>query len=269
MAKASKLFRYVLYFILFCVLLRACGAITLHDHEWQEATCTTAKTCSVCGDTEGDPLGHHWTEATCIAPKTCSVCGETVGVPSKHDWIKATCEVPKTCSVCGAQDGEALGHHYYSSTWYTTLRPTCQTEGERTNTCSRCGAPVTESIPVINCTPGSWQVVEDVTTSTLVTKAQYCTMCGAELDRKEITLSGSGGNGDNGVTTSGNNFNAHNNEGQQQTTASYVLNTSTMKFHRPSCRDVPRIATQNYATSSQSRADLIARGYSPCGHCNP
>lgn len=109
--KVSKLFRYVLYFILFCVLLRACGAITLHDHEWQEATCTTPKTCSVCGDTEGDPLCHHWTEATCIAPKTCSVCGEAVGGPSKHDWIKATCEVPKTCSVCGAQDGEALGHH--------------------------------------------------------------------------------------------------------------------------------------------------------------
>lgn len=122
---------------------------------------------------------------------------------------------------------------------------------------------------MIDCTPGSWQVVEDATTSTLVTKVQHCTMCGAELDRKEITLSGSGGNVDSGVSTSGNNFNAHNNEGQQQTTASYVLNTSTMKFHRPSCRDVPRISTQNYATSSQSRADLIARGYSPCGHCNP
>lgn len=257
--------RFVPYFLLFCVLLCSCS---LHDHEWQDATCTTAKTCTVCGNSDGDPLGHQWMDATCTAPKTCAVCGETSGSPVKHDWIKATCETPKICSVCGAQEGEALGHNYYSMTWYTTLRPTCQAEGERTNTCSRCDTPIVESIPVIDCMPGGWQTVVDASTSTLVVKAQYCTMCGVELDRKEVTLSGSGGNG-TVSRTGGNNFDTHNNEGQQQTTASYVLNTSTMKFHRPSCRDVPRIASHNYATSSQSRSDLISRGYSPCGHCNP
>jgi len=91
-------------------------------------------------------------------------------------------------------------------------------------------------------------------------------MCGKELDRKEIHLSDSSGTGTGG--TGGNNFNAHNNTDQQNTSASYVLNTSTMKFHRPSCRDVPRIASQNYATSSRSRSDLIADGYKACGHCN-
>lgn len=263
--KVSRRLRFVPYLLLFCVLLCSCS---LHDHEWEDATCTTAKTCIVCGNADGDPLGHQWADATCTAPKTCTMCGETIGNPVKHDWIKATCEAPKTCSVCGAQEGDPLGHNYYSMTWYTTLRPTCQVEGERTNTCSRCGVPVTASVPVIDCTPGNWQTVEDASTSTLIVKAQYCTMCGEELDRKEIHLSGSGGDsaGGNG---GGNNFNAHNNESQQQTTASYVLNTSTMKFHRPSCRDVPRIASQNYATSSQSRSDLISRGYGPCGHCNP
>ena len=94
-------------------------------------------------------------------------------------------------------------------------------------------------------------------------------MCGVELDREEVSISRSNGNSDGGTGGDRNNFNAHNNTGQQDTTASYVLNTSTMKFHRPSCRDVPRIAAHNYATSSQSRSDLISRGYSPCGHCNP
>lgn len=63
-------------------------------------------------------------------------------------------------------------------------------------------------------------------------------------------------------------FNTYNNESQQQTTASYVLNTSTHKFHYPNCRSVPKIAPQNYATAN-SRDEIIAQGYSPCGNCNP
>ena len=43
------------------------------DHEWTEATCTTPKTCSICGVTEGEALGHDWKDATCTEPKTCGV----------------------------------------------------------------------------------------------------------------------------------------------------------------------------------------------------
>ena len=35
-------------------MLSACGC----DHRFTEATCTTAKTCTVCGETEGEALGH-------------------------------------------------------------------------------------------------------------------------------------------------------------------------------------------------------------------
>lgn len=65
------------------------------------------------------------------------------------------------------------------------------------------------------------------------------------------------------------NFNTHNNPEQQQTSDSYVLNTSTMKFHTPSCDDVSRIAPENYSTSNKSKSTIISMGYSPCGHCNP
>lgn len=66
-----------------------------------------------------------------------------------------------------------------------------------------------------------------------------------------------------------NNFNTYDNPEQQQTTSSYVLNTSTMKFHSPNCRDVSKIAPQNYSTFDGTRDDIIGRGYSPCGHCKP
>lgn len=67
----------------------------------------------------------------------------------------------------------------------------------------------------------------------------------------------------------GNNFNTYNNPEQQQTTSSYVLNTNTMKFHYPTCRDVKKIAPHNYSTYDGTRDGVIGQGYSPCGHCNP
>lgn len=64
-------------------------------------------------------------------------------------------------------------------------------------------------------------------------------------------------------------FNTYNNLEQQQTSSNYVFNNNTMKFHYPSCRDVPKIAPENYAAFDGTRDDALSRGYSPCGHCNP
>lgn len=46
----------------------------------------------------------------------------------------------------------------------------------------------------------------------------------------------------------------------------YVLNTKTMKFHRPSCDSLPAVNRQD---SSESRESIIAQGYKPCKKCNP
>ena len=71
-----------------CLMLVLCMIIPLcacgepaHEHTWVEATCTEPKTCSECGETEGEALGHDFAPASYWAPETCSVCGETVGDP--------------------------------------------------------------------------------------------------------------------------------------------------------------------------------------------
>ncbi len=87
-----------------CVMLMGCG----HEHTWTEATCTEPKTCSECGETEGEALGHTWVEATCAEPKHCSVCGETEGEALEHTWIEANYQKAKTCSVCETTEGEPL-----------------------------------------------------------------------------------------------------------------------------------------------------------------
>ena len=73
----------------------------------------------------------------------------------------------------------------------------------------------------------------------------------------------------NTYSSNGNNFNTYNNPEQQQTTDSYVLNTSPdrMKIHYPNCSDVTKIAPENYSTSNLSISELEAQGYSTCGHC--
>ena len=139
-------------------ILFACG----HEHVWTDATCTTPKTCSECGETEGEALGHTWVEATCTKPKTCSVCGitegkalghkpkeeanctepsvcsvcgETVKAALGHNWIDATCTEPKYCVRCGMKEGEALGHAWKEA---TVRKP---------KTCERCN--LTEGDPLI------------------------------------------------------------------------------------------------------------------------
>lgn len=55
-------------------------------HQWKDATCTEPKTCTKCGETEGEPLGHtpgEWkldepsfVSATVWMRQYCAVCGE-------------------------------------------------------------------------------------------------------------------------------------------------------------------------------------------------
>lgn len=86
-------------FVIFLVLisLAGCGC----EHQWEDATCDTPKTCLICGKTQGEPLGHEWVGPTCVDPEFCSVCGiekpsgaEALG----HDYQNGY------CTICGAED---------------------------------------------------------------------------------------------------------------------------------------------------------------------
>lgn len=300
----------IVLFILIAGGIQACT----HEHNWIDATCTEPKTCSSCNKTEGDPLGHNyqgasctfrgtctrcgeigggyipheWVDATCTEAEHCAMCGENRrwdSFPLGHHWESATCTAPKTCTRCGATEGTPQ-HNFISSSWETTIEPTCQTEGEESRACQNCGEIETRVIPTIAHKSGDWQISQEATASSPGIKIKSCEMCGTEMSHMEYTLpapnmsSNSGGStggsrntggngGSGGSSGNSNNFNTYDNPDQQNTAATYVLNTNTMKFHYPSCRYVSKIASKNYATSSQSRSTLISRGYSPCGHCKP
>ena len=50
---------------------------------------------------------------------------------------------------------------------------------------------------------------------------------------------------------------------------SYILNTSSRKFHDPDCGNVNSIKKENKKVYTGSRKDLMEQNYTPCGQCKP
>lgn len=123
---------------LLCLLMAAvlcltgCGEC---EHQWQEANCEAAKTCTLCGVTEGAALGHSWKEADCETAKICTVCEKNEGEALGHIWQLPTCETAKTCSVCNATEGEALGHNLQEANYQAPA------------SCNACGYTQGEPLP--------------------------------------------------------------------------------------------------------------------------
>ena len=49
----------------------------------------------------------------------------------------------------------------------------------------------------------------------------------------------------------------------------YIVNINTGKFHYPSCSSVKKMKESNKMYYTGTRDELVSKGYSPCGNCNP
>lgn len=96
------------YFVLLSVLLVLACFSGCCAHSWVEGNCTTPKTCTECGATEGDVV-HNWGNANCNENKVCLTCGETGGFV-EHEWIEANCTNAAVCNKCGEKGEAPLGH---------------------------------------------------------------------------------------------------------------------------------------------------------------
>ncbi|MBR5126140.1 MAG: hypothetical protein IKU68_05345 [Oscillospiraceae bacterium] len=104
--------RLIFLLICLCLFLCSCGC----NHQWDNATCSAPKTCTLCGTTEGSPLVHVWQDPTCSTPKVCALCGVTEGNPLTHIWQESTCTTPKHCTLCQITDGDVVPHNWISAT---------------------------------------------------------------------------------------------------------------------------------------------------------
>ena len=77
-------------------------------HEWKEATCTEPKTCTNCGETEGNSLWHDYV-GNCEEYGRCTRCGDTLPTKYSHRY-EGNCEKHGTCIDCGQISPEPLEH---------------------------------------------------------------------------------------------------------------------------------------------------------------
>lgn len=93
-------------------------------HDWVAATCTTPKTCYICGATEGEALGHDyataWTKDGTNHWHTCTVCSVKVDEGKHTPGAPATETTAQTCTACGYIITPAFNHtHNFATTWTT------------------------------------------------------------------------------------------------------------------------------------------------------
>ncbi|MBQ9978504.1 MAG: discoidin domain-containing protein [Clostridia bacterium] len=167
----------VLLIAVLCVFIMALSSCDLlHEHTWVDADCTTPKTCSECGMTEGEPLGHTEETVKGEAPtctssgstdgKKCSVCGEVLVAQTTIDPLghkdentdhacdngcdvyqgehsDVTTDKDHLCDYCN----QPASDHDYGEGVVTT-EPKCEVKGVRTFTCN-CGDSYTEDIDAL------------------------------------------------------------------------------------------------------------------------
>ena len=106
-----------------------CNVVETQNCSGGTATCTQRATCTVCGAEYGDVLGHDFTTS----------------------WTHDDNEHWKQCSRCDKKDD--VSPHTWDNGTITTA-PTCTKAGEKTYSCTKCGATKIEPIPA---TGHSWK----------------------------------------------------------------------------------------------------------------
>ena len=106
-----------------------CNVVETQNCSGGTATCTEKAKCAVCGAEYGDVLGHDFTTS----------------------WTHDDNEHWKQCSRCDEKDD--VGPHTWDNGTITTA-PTCTKAGEKTYSCTKCGATKIETIPA---TGHSWK----------------------------------------------------------------------------------------------------------------
>ena len=185
------------------------------DHTWVAATCTKAKTCSVCGATSGSALGHAWDNGTVTKAATHSATGvktfkctrsgcgatktETIPVIAhSYTWVVTT---PSTCTKEGVESYKcscgyvsqtrSVAKKAHNGVWAMTVQPSCAGSGTEECTCKDCGAWLgARSIQYYG--GHTWD-----RTAATCTAAQKCTVCGT------IGQEALGHAWDNGTVTKG------------------------------------------------------------------
>ena len=161
-----------------------------------EITEKNATGAAVCPEDQ-----HQWEEATCKSPKTCKVCGTTEGGLAEHtpgSWQStkpASCieegEESTVCAVCGetiTRKVDKIDHNI--TEWEVVKEATCSEEGEEKGVCVVCGQEITRPIEKVPHEPQEdWTIEKEATFSEKGTRVKKCKVCEEVVERETYELS--------------------------------------------------------------------------------
>ena len=177
------------------------------------ATCTEAgytagEKCSNCDYSDGlaeiPATGHDFAAATCTAAKTCTVCNATEGTAFGHDITKLAGKAA-TCTEAGLTDGEAcsrcdyavaqeaipaLGHMHVI---VSAVEPTCTESGLTEGVyCSRCDAVLAMQtvIGALGHDMMTDKAVAPTCTQTGLTEGEHCLRCDVKVAQQVVDALG-------------------------------------------------------------------------------
>lgn len=187
------------------------------------------------------------------------ICGTEISMKKRMMMVLFSAML--LLSACGSASADSLPANEVSK------KSKAVEETSSVEAASEVQAPSPTEMPLSTATPSPTQTPAPTAppaAETAVTQPAPAEQSSAQSEAPAAPAAETGGQGGSG---SGSNFNTYNNPDQQNTSETYVLNANTMKIHHPSCRNVKKIAPQNYSTSSLSLEELKAQGYSTCGNC--
>ena len=116
------------------------------SHTWSgTATCTSGKTCTVCGGSS-EPLGHDWSTWTQNSDekthtRICKRDTSHTETENCHGGT-ATCTTKAVCTVCGGEYGEMAAHSFTAEkaeAQYLKSAATCTEKAVYYKSCAVCG----------------------------------------------------------------------------------------------------------------------------------
>lgn len=144
------------------------------EHVWEEATCENAKTCSLCGDYEGESLGHDSNELKPVKEATCTEVGRMEGC----------------CTRCGEVIHEDIPKKEHQMGEQRIIKEaTCEAVGEIEQSCEYCGYIEKASVSATGHTDGEWEITEVATYDNAGTRSVFCVKCDAFIRSESYELS--------------------------------------------------------------------------------
>ena len=116
------------------------------SHQWSgTATCTSGKTCTVCGGSS-EPLGHDWSTWTQNSDEKTHtrICKRDASHTETNNCTggTATCTAKAVCTVCGGEYGEMAAHSFTAEkaeAQYLKSAATCAEKAIYYKSCAVCG----------------------------------------------------------------------------------------------------------------------------------